>query len=64
MMGGFGMGGSQSIIINLDGRTFGTNMMEAALIAAAGKGRKLSTDELNQLLDQLGFEPQIQRLNG
>jgi hypothetical protein len=48
----------------LEGRSFGTNMMEAALIAASGKGRKLSTDELNGLLDQLGFEPQIQRLNG
>lgn len=47
----------------LDGRSFGTNMMEAALIAASGKGRKLTLDELNQLLDQLGFEPQIQELN-
>jgi len=48
----------------LEGRSFGANMMEAALVAASGKGRKLATDELNQLLDQLGFEPQIQRLNG
>jgi hypothetical protein len=48
----------------LEGRSFGTNMMEAALIAAAGKRRKLSTDELRQTLDQLGFEPQVQRLNG
>lgn len=47
----------------LDGRSFGTNMMEAALIAVSGKGRKLSLDELNQLLDQLGFEPQLQELN-
>ena len=47
----------------LEGRSFGTNMMEAALIAVAGKGRKLSTEELNALLDQLGLEPQIQRLN-
>jgi hypothetical protein len=47
----------------LEGRSFGTNMMEAALIAAAGKGRKLTSDELNSLLDQLGFEPQVQRLN-
>lgn len=48
---------------NLDGRTFGTNMMEAALIAAAGKGRVLTTDELNALIDQLGLEPQLQKLN-
>jgi len=48
---------------NLDGRTFGTNMMEAALIAVAGKGRVLTTDELNALIDQLGLEPQLQKLN-
>ena len=47
----------------LEGRSFGTNMMEAALIAASGKGRELTRDELNQLLDQLGFEPQLQELN-
>lgn len=47
----------------LEGRSFGTNMMEAALVAVSGKGRKLTYDELNQLLDQLGFEPQLQELN-
>jgi hypothetical protein len=47
----------------LEGRSFGTNMMEAALIAISGKKRVLSRDELNQLLDQLGFEPQFQELN-
>jgi hypothetical protein len=47
----------------LDGRSFGTNMMEAALVAAAGKRRKLSPEELQQMLDELGFEPQIQHLN-
>jgi hypothetical protein len=47
----------------LDGRSFGTNMMEAALVAAAGKGRSLTYDELNQLLDRIGFEPQMQELN-
>ncbi|OGO60199.1 MAG: quinate 5-dehydrogenase [Chloroflexi bacterium RBG_19FT_COMBO_47_9] len=47
----------------LDGRSFGTNMMEAALIAASGKGRKLTLDELSQMLDQLGFQPQLQELN-
>ncbi len=49
--------------LNLDGRSFGTNMMEAALVAVAGKGRVLKTDELNTLIDQLGFEPQLQKLN-
>ncbi|NMC13360.1 MAG: quinate 5-dehydrogenase [Chloroflexi bacterium] len=47
----------------LEGRSFGTNMMEAALVAVAGKGRKLTNEELNQLLDQLRFEPQLQELN-
>jgi hypothetical protein len=47
----------------LDGRSFGTNMMEAALIAVSGKKRKLSYDEINSLLDRLGFEPQLQELN-
>jgi len=47
----------------LDGRSFGTNMMEAALIAVAGKGRTLSVDELTALLDQLDFQPKVQELN-
>jgi hypothetical protein len=47
----------------LDGRSFGTNMMEAALVAVAGKGRKLTHDELSQMLDQLGLQPQLQELN-
>ena len=47
----------------LDGRSFGTNMMEAALVAVSGKNRPLNWDELNELLDKLGFEPQLQELN-
>lgn len=47
----------------LDGRSFGTNMMEAALIAVSGKKRKLTFAELNEMLDQLGFEPSLQTLN-
>jgi hypothetical protein len=39
----------------LQGRSFGTNMMEAALVAISGKGRKLTHAELN--------EPQLQELN-
>jgi hypothetical protein len=47
----------------LDGRSFGTNMIEAALVAVAGKGRKLTHDELSQMLDQLDMQPQLQALN-
>lgn len=47
----------------LDGRSFGTNMMEAALVAISGKNRPLTWDEYNELLDKLGFEPQLRELN-
>jgi hypothetical protein len=47
----------------MDGRSFGTNMMEAALVAVSGKGRPLSWPELNEMIDKLGFEPQLQQLN-
>ncbi len=47
----------------LEGRSFGTNMMEAALVAVSGKGRPLTWPEYSEMLDQLGFEPQLQELN-
>jgi len=46
----------------MDGRSFGTNMLEAALVAAAGKGRTLTDDELNQIIDELDIKPQIREL--
>ncbi len=47
----------------LDGRSFGTNMMEAALVAAAGKGRALTRAELEEIIAELGLEAVIQKLN-
>ena len=47
----------------LDGRSFGTNMMESALIALSGKKRVLTHDEYEELLKKLGFEPSLQELN-
>ena len=47
----------------LDGRSFGTNMMESALIALSGKKRALTHDEYEEMLNQLGFEPSLQELN-
>ncbi len=47
----------------LEGRSFGTNMMEAALIAASGKGRRLTQEEIEALLAEIGLEPQLQILN-
>jgi len=42
-----------------EGRSFGTNMMEAALTAYAGKGRPLSDEELNGLIDELDLRPHV-----
>jgi hypothetical protein len=47
----------------LEGRSFGTNMMEAALIAISGKGRVLTHPEYEEMLEKLGFEPTMQELN-
>jgi hypothetical protein len=47
----------------LDGRSFGTNMMESALIALSGKKRALTRDEYEEILTKLGFEPSLQELN-
>jgi hypothetical protein len=45
-----------------EGRTFGTNMMEAALTAYAGKGRPLTDTELNALIDELELRPTVTQL--
>ena len=42
-----------------DGRSFGTNTTEAMLTAYAGKGRRLSDEELNGLIDGLGLTPTV-----
>ena len=47
----------------LDGRSFGTNMMEAALIAYAGLGRPLTDAELHNLIQELELKPSVQKLN-
>ena len=45
-----------------EGRSFGTNMMEAVLTAYAGKGRRLTDEELNELIDELGLKPEVMRM--
>ncbi len=47
----------------LDGRSFGTNMMESAMIALSGKKRALTHEEYEEMLKKLGFEPSLQELN-
>jgi len=46
-----------------DGRSFGTNVMEAALIAVSEKNRPLSPDELSIMITSLDLKPEIQKLN-
>ena len=47
----------------LEGRSFGTNVMEGALVTVAGKGRKLTTSELEELIRELDLRPAIEKLN-
>lgn len=54
----------------LDGRSFGTNMMEAAILAAAGRTEPVDYGQpgeyftwLNQMVDRLQLQPQIQELS-
>jgi hypothetical protein len=42
-----------------EGRSFGTNVMEAALTAYAGKGRRLTDGELNGVIDELCLKPDV-----
>lgn len=45
------------------GRSFGTNVMEAVLVALAGKSvDSLTEQEYQKLLEMVGFKPRIQRL--
>jgi hypothetical protein len=46
-----------------EGRSFGTNMLEAALTAYAGLGRRLTDVELDALIDDLELKPAVLELN-
>jgi hypothetical protein len=46
----------------LEGRSFGTNVMEAALVALAGKGRPLEEHEIQEMLARLDYAPSIEKL--
>jgi hypothetical protein len=48
---------------DLQGRSFGTNVMEALLIALTGSKHELSDEEYDQLLDKVGFVPRVEQLN-
>lgn len=42
-----------------EGRSFGTNTTEAMLTAYAGMSRRLTDEELNGLIDELGLKPDV-----
>lgn len=46
-----------------DGRTFGTNVIEAVILALSGKKTSLTTNELEQWIKKLDLEPQLRKLN-
>ncbi|MBN1230687.1 MAG: hypothetical protein JXA19_02350, partial [Anaerolineales bacterium] len=43
-----------------DGRSFGTNTTEAILTAYVGEKRKLTRNEINQLINDLNIRPTVQ----
>ena len=47
----------------IDGRSFGTNMLEAALTAVADKGRPLTHDELTKMLIELDLKPTVNTID-
>lgn len=46
----------------INGRSFATNVLEAALVAVAGKDRPLTHDEYEAVLDQINYRPRIEYL--
>lgn len=48
----------------LDGRSFGTNMMEATIVALSGATGPLESDEYMSWIHRLGFVPDVQWLQG
>lgn len=49
---------------NLSGRSFGTNVMEAVLVALAGKpADQITPEDYTNLLDRIGFVPRIEEFD-
>ncbi len=47
----------------LNGRSFGTNVMEALMVALSGKKEELTGAEYLHLIKELNFKPRIEKLN-
>ncbi|MDI7249847.1 MAG: quinate 5-dehydrogenase [Bacillota bacterium] len=48
---------------DLEGRSFGTNVMEALLIALSGRRSPLAPAEYEEMLDRIGLRPRVERVN-
>ncbi|MEM7335220.1 MAG: quinate 5-dehydrogenase [Chloroflexota bacterium] len=46
----------------INGRSFGTNLLEAAITAVSGRNRPLTFAELNEIIQTLGLTPQVHSL--
>ncbi len=46
----------------MEGRSFGTNIMEALLVSLAGSNKELSEDQYDRMLEDLKFTPRIEEL--
>lgn len=44
---------------HFDGRSFATNLTEAVITAAVGSDRRLTIDEMNAAIDDLGIRPSV-----
>ncbi|MDP2860060.1 MAG: quinate 5-dehydrogenase [Bacillota bacterium] len=47
----------------MDGRSFGVNVMEAMLLALSGKGKQVTPKDYEELVERLDMKPRIQWLN-
>jgi hypothetical protein len=48
----------------MEGRSFGTNVMEGLIVCLLGKKPEdVTDDEINDMLDRLNFKPRIEVLN-
>jgi len=47
----------------MDGRSFGVNVMEAMLLTLSGKGREVTPKDYEELVEKLDMKPRIQWLN-
>ena len=61
---GHGEAGQGAGTPELDGRSFGTNVMEGVLVAVSGrKPSELTPDDYLKLLAQLNWQPRVETLN-